>query len=260
MLYEYLKSIDALLKADIQKLAQELEGFPTQNLLANKNGKYKKYYICNGAHPIYVHKKELPLAQTLALKKFKTLQYEEKCCEQALLKDFLSACQKQKKKSLELLQADSLYSELLQTRLQALCPKNQDWASADYLRNPNHPEHLIHQTLSGHPVRSKSEVIIANALFLNQIPYRYECALQLNDATIYPDFTILHPATSSLWYWEHFGMMDNASYRDLAYNKLKLYGNHDIIPSVNLITTYETRTHPANSEEIDHLIKRYFVI
>lgn len=41
-------------------------------------------------------------------------------------------------------------------------------------------------------VRSKSEVIIADILNQEGIPYRYECPLQLKGwGKVYPDFTVL---------------------------------------------------------------------
>ena len=41
--------------------------------------------------------------------------------------------------------------------------------------------------------------------------------------------------------------MENETYRENAYNKLKLYGQNGIIPSINLITTFETKSHPIDS-------------
>lgn len=113
--------------------------------------------------------------------------------------------------------------------------------------------------MAGHNVRSKSEVIIANALFMNKIPYRYECGLRFEELVFYPDFTICHPQTLEIKYWEHFGMMNNPAYCENAFNKLKVYGNHGIIPSINLITTYETQKNPINSEQIQQIIFDYFL-
>ena len=54
--------------------------------------------------------------------------------------------------------------------------------------------------------------MIAMLLHLNAIPYRYECALSLGGVTLFPDFTIRHPGTGALYYWEHFGLMDDPAY------------------------------------------------
>ena len=54
-------------------------------------------------------------------------------------------------------------------------------------------------TYKGERVRSKSEMIIANELFRNNIPYKYELPIELENwnkkVTIYPDFTVLNKRT-----------------------------------------------------------------
>ena len=47
-------------------------------------------------------------------------------------------------------------------------------------------EHLIHRTVRGEAVRSKSEVIIANLLHAKGIDYRYEEPLEIDGVTKYP--------------------------------------------------------------------------
>lgn len=134
-----------------------------------------------------------------------------------------------------------------------------EWSAASYERNPLHPEQLLHKTVSGERVRSKSEAMIAMLLHLNAIPYRYECALSLGGVTLFPDFTIRHPGTGALYYWEHFGLMDDPAYAKNAGSKLSLYAANGIIPSVHLITTYETKAYPLNAGMIEHLISYYFL-
>lgn len=97
------------------------------------------------------------------------------------------------------------------------------------------------------------------ALYVNRIPFRYEARLLLNDVPLFPDFTILHPVTKQLYYWEHFGMMDNEKYAGNSCSKLALYTSNNIIPSIHLITTYETRTHPLSSDLVDEIIHYYFL-
>lgn len=96
-------------------------------------------------------------------------------------------------------------------------------------------------------------------LHTNKIPFRYECALQLGELTIYPDFTIRHPKTGQIYYWEHFGMMDHPAYSINVASKLDLYISHGIIPSIHLITTYETKDNPLSFEVISKLISHYFL-
>lgn len=128
-----------------------------------------------------------------------------------------------------------------------------------YETNPTHPEQLICKSISGNNVRSKSEAMIDMYLYLNKIPCRYEAALELGDTVIYPDFTICHPQTMEIFYWEHFGLMDNPSYSKNAYSKLQLYTSHGIIPSIQLITTYETKDNPLDIELVEKFITHYFL-
>ena len=121
-----------------------------------------------------------------------------------------------------------------------------------------YPEYKIHKTCTGEMVRSKSEAFIYTCLCNHKIPFRYECALPLGTRTIYPDFTIRHPNTGETYYWEHFGMMDESYYYQKTFPKLQLYASYGIIPSINLITTYETKKHPLSSEVIVKTIEHHF--
>ena len=104
------------------------------------------------------------------------------------------------------------------------------------------------------------QTVITQALFMHKIPFRYECALKLENSTYYPDFTIRHPETGEYFYWEHFGLMDTPGYSKNAFQKLNIYCQHNIIPTINLITTYETKEHPLTSQNIENLIQEYFVL
>ena len=131
--------------------------------------------------------------------------------------------------------------------------------NSPYEHNDSYPEQLIHKSLSGNLVRSKSEAIIDMYLYTNKIPFRYECALKLDDVILYPDFTIRHPKTGITYYWEHFGLMDNPSYAKSAFSKLQLYSSHGIIPSIQLITTFESKDSPLDTSLAEKLITHYFL-
>jgi len=90
-------------------------------------------------------------------------------------------------------------------------------------------------TLSEYFVRSKSEVIIANMLVSEDIPFEYETPLYAKDGTMYlPDFTVKFKGET--YYWEHVGRLDKADYRAHWAKKEKWYNKH--FPG-KLITTYE---------------------
>lgn len=201
-------------------------------------------------------KKDRELAEALAKKKFYQLQLEEVMQEKQCIDHFLKSFEKKPRPLKKFLENDDY--RLLLSAGQVQQDKTR-WMKESYEKNRKNPEYLIHKTLSGHFVCSKSEVIIANSLFTYQIPYRYECALHMGDTTVYPDFTILHPETGNVLCWEHFGMMDRVDYVEKAFNKLKLYTMNKIIPMVNLITTYETAAYPLDSGKVDSLVREYFL-
>lgn len=108
-------------------------------------------------------------------------------------------------------------------------------------------------------VRSKSELNIANALAEQDIPYKYECPLQLsNGMIIYPDFTVLDVKRRKVWYWEHRGMMDDKDYARNAVLKMKSYLQCGICLGKELIISEETSTNPLGTNEINEIIKKYF--
>lgn len=133
-----------------------------------------------------------------------------------------------------------------------------DWANAPYKTNRSHPEQLQYKTSSGILVRSKSEAIIELLLHTHNLPFRYECILTLENNTFFPDFTIRHPLTGETYYWEHFGLIDDPGYRKNAMQKLQIYASHGIYPTINLITTYESKASPLNPEYVELLISHYF--
>lgn len=91
-------------------------------------------------------------------------------------------------------------------------------------------EGLIHITVRGEPVRSKSEVIIANLLHSKGINYQYERPLQFEKVPKYPDFTIEDDDTGITYYWEHLGMLGNYKYRNRWEAKQEWYRRNGILP------------------------------
>lgn len=90
-------------------------------------------------------------------------------------------------------------------------------------------------TLSEYFVRSKSEVIIANMLVSEEVPFEYEEPLYAPDGTMFlPDFTLKFRGET--YYWEHVGRLDFPDYRAHWEIKEKWYEKH--FPG-KLLTTYE---------------------
>lgn len=89
---------------------------------------------------------------------------------------------------------------------------------------PN-PEALKFYTKMGIIVRSKSEVIIATALYDNNIKFEYEKAIKISDVIYYPDFTV-EKKNGDIILWEHLGLIDNPDYRNKAYRKILKYNEN----------------------------------
>jgi len=105
-------------------------------------------------------------------------------------------------------------------------------------------------TLTKYLVRSKSEVIIANMLFHEDIPFSYEEPLYAKDGTMYlPDFTVIFRGEK--YYWEHVGRLDKKDYRDHWEKKEKWYNKNF---SGKLLTTFEKNSLALDAKEI---IKQY---
>lgn len=133
------------------------------------------------------------------------------------------------------------------------------WESAVFSGNPYPYDEKEFFSERGDRLRSKSEVIIADRLFRSNLAYRCEAPVILpSGKALYPDFTILHPRTRQLCYWEHFGRMDDPTYLNQHFlRKLDEYGEVGIIPGKNLLCTFESSSHPLNIKSVQTLIDEF---
>ena len=134
-----------------------------------------------------------------------------------------------------------------------------EWQSFEYERKGFADNLQEHYTRKNERVRSKSEVLIADALYAAGIPYRYECPLKIGSRIIYPDFTILRMYDRKILYWEHLGLMDEMDYRNEAFAKGQQYRNAGIFLGDQLIITYETGCMPLNNKTLHQVIKHYLL-
>lgn len=100
-------------------------------------------------------------------------------------------------------------------------------------------------------MRSKSELLIANALNARNIPYKYECPISLaNGQILYPDFTILDVKNRKVKYWEHLGRMGDMTYVSKNIWKLDEYKKMNIRMGINLFVTYENGINAIGTDDI----------
>lgn len=126
-------------------------------------------------------------------------------------------------------------------------------------------QNLIHRTLRGEMVRSKSELIIADRLHTHEIEYIYEQPLALGGQTRFPDFTIDDAESGVTYYWEHCGLLGDPEYRARWERKLAWYRDNGILPveagggeNGTLIVTQDGENGGISSQEIEDLVTRIF--
>lgn len=256
-LYERILTEHQRLERQIQSIRQELSTLPPGKLICCHHGPRHKWYQSDGYTKVYIPKKDSQLVEQLARKKYLTLKLEDLENEKRAL-DFYLRHRTPNRKADVLLTEPSEYQKLLASQFTPISTELSQWMNSPYEQNPLHPERLIYKSTSGHPVRSKSEMLIDMLLHLHQIPFRYECALTFGNTVMHPDFTIRHPRTGEYFYWEHFGLMDQPGYVANVFSKLRLYAENGILPGIHLITTYETQEHPLSTEMIEKIIEYYF--
>ena len=258
ILYDKIIKEREILVKDIKDTEELLKGLPNGKFICTRNDTRFKWYCRDGAKLQYIPKSEQEFAKQLAKKKYLLLKLESLNNEMNAIDAYLSKYNTNKCSKADNLLYHPGYNALLGSEFKSYSEKVEEWCKASYNKNPKYTEKLIYKTISGGYVRSKSEEIIDMALYMNGIPFRYECELVLGENMLYPDFTILHPINGKIYYWEHFGMMDDDNYVNNACAKLKMYAMNGILPSVQLITTYETKNSPLSSETVNSIIKQYF--
>ncbi len=242
------------------KMKQELNASPIGSLRCSRNGNTDSYYIDNK----YVSKRELKLIQRYVLRDYYAklipeLEARVKQLENsiALLSDnpmqkvLDSQC-----KGRKVLLQQSVY-QTIEQRVAAFeaqnIPMNTCLAKieTDYYTN------------KGEVVRSKSEKIIADALFYKNIPYKYEMPINLyhnnHIITFYPDFTTMNRRTGKVYIIEHLGMMGDAQYSQNAMKKIGIYEKNGYLIGKNLLIFHESAEYPLNTLILDSYIKEYLL-
>ena len=258
-IYEKMLAEHKRLENEISSLQSQLKSFPDGKLICVHNGTHYKWFHSDGHTQTYIPKKNREFAEQLAIKKYLSVSLEDLEHEKTAIEFYLRHHQEYPDPAKQLLDNTSGFKELLTPYFKPISQELLEWMNSPFEKNNQYPELLIHKTISGNYVRSKSEVLIDMSLHMHNIPFRYECALYLNGTTFYPDFTIRHPDTGEYYYWEHFGLMDDESYIQKTCSKLCTYSSNGIIPSIHLITTYETKENPLSLEMIEKTIEYYFL-
>lgn len=159
-----------------------------------------------------------------------------------------------------------LYDTLHTGRKQLFSPvtlSNEDfashWLAVEYKHKNFDQTTTALFTSKGERVRSKSEVIIADTLTRIGIPYRYEFPIRLKNYAVHPDFYCLNLRTRQEIVWEHFGIMDDPVYAQNAVSKIQDYQKNGYFSGKNLITTFETKSTPISTKQIEQIAREYLL-
>jgi len=161
---------------------------------------------------------------------------------------------------------DDAYTKLHPGRRALVTPvrePNEDfiaaWLLHPYTGKPFEINAPKYYTSTGVRVRSKSEVIIADALSRSGIPYRYEYPTSIKGwGMLYPDFTRLDIRTREEIIWEHFGLMNDPDYVENAVQKIAHYAASGYTIGKNFIATFESSNTPLSVKQVQECIKAIF--
>ena len=255
------------LKVSLQRVHSELEKIKKSvpegvRLRAVRHGKGYQYFMRRygiGGNGEYISKKNIKTAVILA-----QIEYDEKLV--VVLQEAIDALNRCKESGIDDVFEDTLSRMAPGKRVLVDRPYISDacflkeWREQEYEKMGFKTESPEFYTRNGLRVRSKSEVIIADMLDEMNIPFLYEKPLKLRSVTVHPDFTLLDAANRREIYWEHFGMMDDADYRNNAFCKMREYEENGIYQHDRLIWTFETGRQPIDTRALRKMIKRLGVM
>ncbi len=253
---EYLEKV----RIEINKLRKR---FPEgTKLYASKHRNKYQYYIWKNEgrdKKTYIGRDNIEMARGLA--QIEYLEILERMLDQRLmrLKRFNNLCAENLFEMAEKKMSpgkQELIKAIYIPDIRYIC----EWREQEYEKMGFKTESPEFYTRNGLRVRSKSEVIIADMLDEMNIPFLYEKPLKLRSVTVHPDFTLLDAANRREIYWEHFGMMDDADYRNNAFCKMREYEENGIYQHDRLIWTFETGRQPIDTRALRKMIKRLGVM
>ena len=135
----------------------------------------------------------------------------------------------------------------------------KEWQEKPYIPKAIKEGVPYYTTLRGEKVRSKSEQIIADRLYIRGIPYKYECPLKVGNRIIHPDFTILRRSDRKEVYLEHLGMTDDDKYQNDNVPRINDYILNGYMLGDRLFLSFESSKTPLNTEVIDKMIDELFL-
>lgn len=264
----YLKGLRELLLAEKtrlevikQRLDDELAVMPAGNLRICKSNNRTQYYH-HKSDSIQDNGTYLPVAQHDLARQLAQKAYDRKVYDlvSRRLRQLTLITKDYKDDEIE-----DIYRKMTNARKNLVTPVEktgrqqiEEWINTEYTGKGFKEDDVFIYTENGERVRSKTEKIIADYLYHNNIPYKYEKPLVLKGyGTVYPDFTLLSPHNYEELYWEHEGRMDDQAYAASAVKKIKSYEENGVYAGERLILTFETQKTVLNTGDIERVVNRF---
>lgn len=250
---------DYLIKL-IKRTTEKLRRLPAGTVYVKRHKDYVYYYLAadgRGSREKLINKNEKDYIGTLAQKSYleKVLKAAE--TELEVIKRFKGRYPK--------VVAEEVYEQLSADRKDIVKPivLTDDqyvlrWQSQPYDPKPISEGIPIFETMRGERVRSKSEQIIADRLYVSGIPYKYECPILVGDEIMHPDFSVLRISDRKILYYEHCGRMDDEDYANDMVDRSRKYALAGIMQGDRLFYTFESSKYPLDVRVVDKLIQEQF--
>ena len=257
-LKQSLESRIVELKQIIKAMEKTLKNATDTTVHICNSRKNPQFYIHQDGKRIYANEKDQKLVKQLCQK-----DYNQKILAKAIqeLKELEKLYKEYDNKTYE-----SVYENLHPVRQKLITPIwlpddkfVKQWEAVSYIPKGFDPKFPEFYTDKCERVRSKSEILIANALKKHHIPYRFEYPYQFEPygPTLHPDFTVLNVRTRKEYIWEHLGKMDDEGYQEYTMNRIISFEKNGILPGDRLILTHETLKNPLSSKSIEKTIQHY---
>ena len=256
------KQLSKTMETQIIRIKKRLNKAPPGTLrVSGKDNRNQFYHMTTTGdhHGKYIPRKDRPFAARLAQK-----DYDKK------LLDALTAQQKAIDRFLKDYDPDAameVFEKLSDQRKELVTPEFlsdeefvRQWLSQPYTRLGFKEDDQEFYTANGERVRSKSEILIADALLRFQVPYLCEYPV-FNNGVIFaaPDFKCLNRRLRKVYYWEHLGKLGELDYANRNVKKLEKYALAEDFDESSLILTCETDSHPLNTKVIEAKIRKYLL-
>ncbi len=291
---QIIKHIEGL-KSELKKIIDDLEDIEPEDLIISKKYKEKQVlYVRDASGNItYLSKSKTERIKELSQERYNSDFVKAAKRELAQLDKCLKALRDEKHGTADV---DEVYNHFPEVLKQYISP--HPLSSEEYARKWQegnivvkkkniHKKDDYHKlkTIRGDYVASKSEVMIADRLLANDIPYHYEVAFipetkvdknkpvydefgmiigyeapgfdPTSRDTLHPDFYVLNKRTRKAYFWEHLGKLQDEKYCHTNLNRLIRMLDAGYKIGEDILITHEDGYNPLRTESVDEIIEKY---